>query len=185
MELLDVLDEQGNLTGKAEERKVVHEEGLWHIHVGVWIMNKEGKLLFQKRSENKKINPNKWTRTGGHVDSGETPLMGIQRETAEEVGVTIPNESFQLISIDKNEVYLPENKRYNRHFVYSYFTLVNYKIEDYTMQKEEVSDLKYISIEEMEEAKNMNDESYTFVKWDKEKFDKIILMLKQKRESIR
>ena len=30
-----------------------------------------------------------------------------------------------------------------------------------------------------------NDESYTFVKWDKEKFDKIILMLKQKRESIR
>lgn len=33
MELLDVLDEQGNLTGKAEERKVVHEKGLWHIHV--------------------------------------------------------------------------------------------------------------------------------------------------------
>mgnify|MGYP000575630431 CR=1 FL=1 len=87
MELLDVLDENGNLTGRAEERKIVHEQGLWHIHVGVWIMNQKGELLFQKRSPNKIINPNKWTRTGGHVDSGETPIKGIQRETEEEIGV--------------------------------------------------------------------------------------------------
>ena len=32
MELLDVLDENGNLTRRAEERKIVHEQGLWHIH---------------------------------------------------------------------------------------------------------------------------------------------------------
>lgn len=179
MELLDVLDEQGNLTGKVEERKIVHEKGLWHIHVGVWIMNKEGKILFQKRSENKKINPNKWTRTGGHVDSGETPLVGIQRETAEEIGITIPKEKFKLIDIDKKEVYFPESKKYNRHFVYNYFVEVDYKIEDYTMQKEEVSDLKYISIQDMEKARNENDESYTFSKWEKDKFDKTILMLKK------
>ena len=91
MELLDVLDENGNLTGRAEERKIVHEQGLWHIHVGVWIMNQKGELLFQKRSPNKIINPNKWTRTGGHVDSGETPIKGIQRETEEEIGVTFNN----------------------------------------------------------------------------------------------
>ena len=70
MELLDVLDENGNYTGQVEERKVIHEKGLWHIHVGVWIMNKKGELLFQQRSMQKKINPGKWTRTGGHVDSG-------------------------------------------------------------------------------------------------------------------
>ena len=57
MELLDVLDENGNLTGRAEERKIVHEQGLWHIHVGVWIMNQKGEFLFQKRSPNKIINP--------------------------------------------------------------------------------------------------------------------------------
>jgi len=135
MELLDILDEQGNFTGKAEERKVVHERGLWHIHVGVWLMNEEGKLLFQKRSENKKINPNKWTRTGGHVDSGETPLVGIQRETAEEIGVKIPKEKFELIDIDKTEVYFPEKQKYNRHFVYNYFADVDYKIGDYTIAK--------------------------------------------------
>ena len=32
MELLDVLDEDGNIIG-VEDRKVVHEKGLWHIHV--------------------------------------------------------------------------------------------------------------------------------------------------------
>lgn len=50
------------------------------------------------------------------------------------------------------------------------------------MQKEEVSDLKYISIGEMEKAKEKNDENYTFVRWDN--FDEIISMLKQKREKL-
>lgn len=179
MELLDILDEQGNLTGKIEERSVVHEKGLWHIHVGVWLMNEEGKLLFQKRSANKKRNPNKWTRTGGHVDSGETSLIGIQREVEEEIGVKIPQDKFELIDIEKIE-----SDKCNHHFTYSYFSYVNYKIEDYTMQKEEVSDLKYISIEEMKKAKNSNDESYTFSNWDKDNFNEIIKMLKQKRKII-
>lgn len=178
MELLDILDEQGNPTGKVEERSIVHEKGLWHIHVGVWLMNEEGKLLFQKRSANKKRNPNKWTRTGGHVDSGETSLIGIQREVEEEIGVKIPQDKFELIKIDKTIA-----DKNTHHFTYNYFAYVNYKIEDYTMQKEEVSDLKYISIEEMEKIKKNNDENYTFIKWDN--FDSIILMLKKKRDSIK
>ena len=79
MELLDIFDENMKKIG-VEDRKIVHEKGLWHIHVGIWLMNEEGEVLFQKRGENVKRNPNKWTRTGGHVDSGETPLTGLQRE---------------------------------------------------------------------------------------------------------
>ncbi len=176
MELLDILDEDGNVIG-IEDRKIVHEKGLWHIHVGVWIMNEEGKLLFQKRTSTKKRNPNKWTRTGGHVDSGESPLIGIQREVEEEIGGRIPTEKFELLNIEKLEA-----DEYNHHFTYNYFICVKYKIEEYTMQKEEVSDLKYISIEEMEEIKRNNDENYTFVKWDT--IDEKINMLKQKREEI-
>lgn len=86
MELLDVLDENANKTGKVEERRVVHEKGLWHAHVGVWLMNEKGELLFQQRASTKKSGPNKWTRTGGHVDSGETPLQAVQRETKGDKG---------------------------------------------------------------------------------------------------
>ena len=182
MELLDVLDENGNLTGRAEERKIVHEQGLWHIHVGVWIMNQKGELLFQKRSPNKIINPNKWTRTGGHVDSGETPIKGIQRETEEEIGVKIPIEKFENIGIDKVQTYFEDKKIYNRHFVYNYFAMVDYKLKDYKIQTEEVSDLKYMTIEEIEEARKNNDENYTFIKFEKDKYERIITILKQKRK---
>ena len=177
MELLDILDEDGNIIG-TEERKIIHEKGLWHIHVGAWLMNEEGKLLYQKRAETKKRNPNKWGRTGGHLDSGEIPIIGVQREIQEELGVKIPENKLELINIDKTEA-----DEFNHYFTYNYFVYVDYKIQDYTIQKEELSELKYISIEEMEELKKQNDENYTFTKWDK--FDEIILMLKQKREELK
>lgn len=182
MELIDVLDENGNYTGKVEERENVHNNGLWHIHVGVWIMNQKGELLFQQRSKNKKVNPNKWTRTGGHVDSGETPLKAVQRETYEEIGVKIPLDKFKLLNINKEEVYIPDYQIINRHFIYSYLALVDFKIEDYTMQEEEVSNLKYITVEEMEDAYKNKDNSYTFIRWND--IEKVIIELKKIREEI-
>ena len=41
MELLDVVDENNNLTGKQEEREIVHRDGLWHREVAIWIMNEK------------------------------------------------------------------------------------------------------------------------------------------------
>lgn len=176
MEMLDILDENGNLTGQKESRETVHKNKLWHIHVGVWLMNEQGEILFQKRSPNKKVNPNKWTRTGGHVSSEETPLQGIQREVEEEIGVEIPTQKFELINIEKYE------GEKSRHYSYNYFVFVNYKIDEYTMQKEEVIDLKYITIEEMEIAKKNDDKSYTFVDW--ENADEVLTYLKNKRKEL-
>jgi len=180
MELIDILDENGNYTGKVAERSIVHKDGLWHIHVGVWIMNKKGELLFQKRSPLKEMNPNKWTRTGGHVDAGETPIFAIQREIQEEIGVKIPSNSLDLINIDKKEVFFKNKNNYNRQFTYNYFAIVDYKIDDYKMQDDEVSDLKYITLEEMKLAKKNNDTDFTFINWDN--FDEIVLMLEKKKE---
>lgn len=184
MELIDVLDENAKPTGRVEDRKTIHEQGLWHLHVGVWIMNKNGDILFQKRAETKHSNPNIWSRTGGHVDSGETPLQAIQRETAEEIGVEIPLEKFELIDINKFEKSDAKKQTTVRDFTYSYVSIVDYKLDDYTMQKEEVSDLKYISIEEMKKARNIKDESYNFTKWDKRSFDNLVEALEKKREEI-
>lgn len=178
MELLDVLDDEGNFTGQIEERSIIHKRGLWHIHVGAWIMNEKGELLFQKRSPQKEVNPNKWTRTGGHVDAGESPLVGIQREVEEEIGVKIPLNNFELIGIEK----VPHISGGNN-FTYSYIAFVNYNINEYTMQKEEVSDLKYITIEEMEKAFQEHDSSYTFINWSN--VDKTIDYLRQKRKELR
>lgn len=80
MELIDIVDENNNLTGQIEERWTAYEKGLWKRTVSCWIMNKNGEILMQKRTTNKRRNPNKWAKTGGQVDSGETVKEAIFRE---------------------------------------------------------------------------------------------------------
>jgi len=47
MELLDIVDENNNLTGEILEREIVHAQGLWHREVGVIVLNEKGKLLIE------------------------------------------------------------------------------------------------------------------------------------------
>ena len=51
MELWEVLDENGNLTGEIMEKydKKVFERGMYHLGTDVWIINSENKILIQKR----------------------------------------------------------------------------------------------------------------------------------------
>ena len=59
----------------------------------------------------------------------------------------------------------------------------NYKIEEYTIQKQELSAVKYLSIEEMEEINKKKDMNYTFT--NKKDFEKTIEILKQKRKDLK
>ena len=52
------------------------------------------------------------------------------------------------------------------------------------MQKEEVAEIKYITIEEMELAKKNNNTNYTFCNWEQEDFYREMDLLKNKRKEI-
>lgn len=72
-ELIDVLDEKGNHTGKVVTRKEVHTQRLWHKVVVVAIMDKNGHLLMQQRSKEVEKNKEKWDVTAaGHISAGQT-----------------------------------------------------------------------------------------------------------------
>ena len=90
MEVWDILDENGNITGETmcKGDKKVWEEGIYHQGVDAWIINSENKILIQKRSPKKKLEPNVWAMTGGSVIKGETLLEALKRETLEELGLT-------------------------------------------------------------------------------------------------
>ena len=177
MELVDIVDENNKLTGRVEERRVAYEKGLWRRTVSCWIMNDKGEIILQKRANNKKRNPNKWAKTGGQVDSGETIENAIFREVKEELGIEIPKSQIRVIDIHKRT---DKNKRFSYNFIF----IVDYKIQDYILQKEEVSEVKYVTIEEMELAKKDNDNNYTFCNWKDEDFNREITLLKNKRKEV-
>lgn len=177
MELIDIFDENNNLTGQVEDRWVAFKKGLWRRTVSCWIMNEKGEVLLQKRTANKRRNPNKWAKTGGQVDSRETPDEAIFREVKEELGVEISKEQIKDMAICKSD-------EINRRFAYNYIFVVDYKINDYILQEEEVAEVKYIDIEDMELVKQNNDVSYTFINWGKSDFESEMNLLKDKRKEI-
>ena len=177
MELVDIVDENNKLTGQIEERWVAYEKGLWRRTVSCWIMNEKGEVLLQKRTANKIRNPNKWAKTGGQVEAKETVEEAIYREVKEELGIEIPKEQIKVVDIHKSD-----NK--SRRFAYNFIFVVNYKINDYILQKEEVTEVKYVTIEYIELAKKNNDSNYTFCNWDDEDFYREINLLKDKRKQI-
>src|SRR3989344_1498741 len=98
MEYLDILDENGELTGQTVAYDVAHQKGILHKAVHVWLLNSKGELLIQKRSANKEAYPNQWEiSASGHVSAGQTSLEAARRETKEELGLDLPDQAFQYL----------------------------------------------------------------------------------------
>lgn len=53
----------------------------------VWFADQKGRLLLQKRSMDKAVNPGLWGCTGGCIRAGESPEDGCVRECREELGL--------------------------------------------------------------------------------------------------
>lgn len=149
MELLDVVDENNQLTGERCDRKEIHEKGLWHREVTIIIINQEKQILLQKRAA-KKVAPNMWSLTAGHVDCGELEKEAALRETEEELG--IPNlqlDDFELIDIVKTM--RNRGKHINNKFDNIFLLKTNLKESEFVLQESEVAQVKYFSIDEMKE----------------------------------
>ncbi len=106
----------------------------------VWILllNENNEILIQKRSNNLKVHPGKWElSSSGHVNSGENELDAALRETKEEVGV----------SLDKNNIRLIKTYIHKDAITYTYIARIRNNT-NLTLQKEEVDEVKWISLYE-------------------------------------
>lgn len=85
-ELLTVVDADDRVIGEAK-RQTVHDKHLIHRAVHIFVRNKRGDILLQKRSPWKDRHPSFWdSSAAGHVDAGESYELTAQRELEEELG---------------------------------------------------------------------------------------------------
>jgi len=154
MELLDIVDEQGNFTGQVMEREKAHDLNLLHWEIAVFFVNDNKELLLQKRSPNKRFSPNKWGLCAGHVDSGETPDSTALREIKEELGIKLSPGDLRILE-ERDVLKLESNSRLTRMYY------VIYNKNDFTIQTEELSEVKWFNIDEVIDRIKNNDESIT------------------------
>lgn len=156
MEFLDILDENGNKTGRIAEREKVIKQNKYHLVVNVWIKNNKGEFLITKRSSNKKMLPNMWETTCGAAVAGEDSLEAALREVKEEINIDLSSANgiylFRLKRLDKK----------SQDFVDVWLFKEEIDIKEVTYQPEEVCDAKWATREQIIELIKTGEFTNTF-----------------------
>ena len=92
MEYFDIVNEDGETTGKTVSREKAHRDGILHRTTHVWLVRKDGRggyqILLQKRSREKDSYPGLYdTSSAGHIPAGDEPKASALRELKEELGM--------------------------------------------------------------------------------------------------
>lgn len=139
-EWFPLVDEAGNIVGRAIRRECHDGSKRLHPVVHLHIYNKDGDLFLQKRSLAKDIQPGKWdTAVGGHVDYGESIEEALRREAREELGI----EGFEAELMVR---YVFESS-IEKELVHTYRTVYE---GPFTPDKEELDDARFWRIDEIE-----------------------------------
>ena len=143
-EYFDILDENGNKTGKTKLRSEVHRDGDWHKGIHIWIFNNNGDILLQRRCATKDSNPNMIDIScAGHLTAGDDSLTGAIRELKEELDLDVTKEDLKLIKTLKRANKYTETF-INNEFDDLYILITDKKIEDMKYQEEEISELMFV-----------------------------------------
>ena len=137
------------------EKQQAHINGLLHRAFSVFLFNKNGEMLLQKRASEKYHSPDQWTNAVcSHPKNGETYLEGAKRRLKEELGIeTELSEKFNFIY--KADV----GGNLWEHELDYVFTGI-YETE-FHLNKNEVSEIRYISMEKLNQEMNDNPEHFT------------------------
>ena len=150
-ELIDVLNENGLLTGEVLPRSEVHKRGLWHRAIVVAIVNEKNEILLQQRSEKKEKNAGMWDiSVAGHISAGQDSLSAAAREINEEVSVLL---GYRTEIKDFRYMYcFRKEQKFRDDFIerqfYDFFILRTSGVDDRTLyfQQDEVQAVKFVDL---------------------------------------
>lgn len=162
MERFDIVDENGQPTGKTVSRDKAHSDGILHRTAHVWVLRQHdghAQVLLQRRSECKDSFPGMFdTSSAGHVPAGDEPQESALRELKEELGISAVPADLAFAGtfrIQYEEVFHDSVFRDNEvTYVYVYRRPVS--ISSLTLQESEVSEVRWFDIEEVWEEIQTN-----------------------------
>jgi len=149
-ELLDIVNENNELTGETAPRSKVHTEGIWHRTVHIYLFRRNNnaiEFLVHLRSLFKDLHPNCWdTRFGGHIKSGLGIEDGVRAELEEEIGLDA--DRYKLIEGQWRK----RNKMPNREFTKTYFLEYPDDITNLKFNDGEVQEIRWLSIQKVKDS---------------------------------
>lgn len=168
IEYVDIYDRNKNKIGITKIRHVdTYSDGEYIIGVQIVILNENNEILITKRSDTKKLLPGKWECNGGAIDAGETPIEGLEREINEELGIKINRNKLMFFKT------VIDDERHNIKEIYLYKE--NVQIDSLNFLDGEVSEAKYVSIDEYMQMFHNGDIVYN-VDFNLEDYKKAILL---------
>ena len=177
-ELIDILDDHGNLTGQNCLKSIAHQQGFNHATVHIWFYTFEGNVLLQQSGAAKKIYPLLWdVSVAGHVNSGENLYYAAIREVKEEIGLNIRKEALIKIGVMKSF------KSYDfgvidNEFHTVFISKLDKDIKNLNAQKEEVEALKIVSPSTFKELLENSEHNSHFVTSNKEYYVFVLKKIK-------
>lgn len=146
--LMDVLDEWGLSTGQALPKEVIHQQGLLHRAVHLYLMDFDGNLLVQKRAPQVDYYPGLVSISlTGHVDAGESSQIALYRELQEELGLESCALPIQFLFSYRQDIIVSPTY-VDRQFNDVYFCRCTIKKEDLALNPQEVSSVFFIPFDQ-------------------------------------
>jgi len=165
--LVNENDEQIGLMPKME----AHEKAVLHRAFSVFVFNEKNQLMLQQRAANKYHSPLLWTNTCcSHQRNGETNIEAGKRRLQEEMGFVCElEEKTSFIYKAPFDNGLTEHELDH--------VMVGYYNENPIINREEVENFKYMTVEAVKQDVLVNPEIYTA--WFKIIFEKFYDFIKQ------
>lgn len=149
-----LVNENDDVLGLMEKIQA-HENGILHRAFSVFLFNSNGEMLLQKRASNKYHSPNQWTNACcSHPRKDESYKAAAERRLTEELGITCEiSEKFNFIYKADVGQNLWEHEL-DHVFIGTYEG--NFKLN-----KDEVTEVRYISMENLEIELKKHPEYFT------------------------
>lgn len=158
MELLDVLDENGEPSGLVRERTMVHMRGDYHRTSHVWVVRRRDgqyELLLQKRSAAKDSFGGCYDiSSAGHIPAGEDYRESAVRELFEELGISADAGELRFIGFHEGWYEGTFNGKLFKNHEKSAVFLYEKPVEEsaLVLQESEVESVLWMELHEIERA---------------------------------